>query len=139
MSAPLVLIVEDNPADAELADELFQSEPHACATYTVVDTEPAIQWLGDRALEGGIPDLILLDLNLIRGTGFDVLHFVRNTNALSHVPIVIFSSSVSSAEISRCYNAGANAFVAKAFDLSTLEKSIRALKAFWFDAATLPK
>ncbi len=105
-----VLIVEDNPADAYLIQEAMLSEEPACKTTSVVDGDKAIQYLSSQR-----PDIVVLDLNIPRRDGVEVLHFIRAQRRLAGVVVVIFSSSPKDAIERKAPQADAH--IQKPFDL----------------------
>jgi CheY-like chemotaxis protein len=128
-----VLMVEDNPADVELARESFQ-HPAVCeGLRSVPDGDQALAYL--RRLppfeDASRPDLVLLDLNLPRRDGHELLAEIKRDPDLRSIPVVVFSSSESDADVRRTYDLGANCFVTKPTDLGTFIDRIRAIEEFW--------
>jgi len=105
-----VLIVEDNPADAYLIQEAMLAEEPGCKTTSVVDGDKAIQYLSSQR-----PDIVVLDLNIPRRDGVEVLHFIRAQRRLAGVVVVIFSSSPKDAIERKAPQADAH--IQKPFDL----------------------
>jgi CheY-like chemotaxis protein len=105
-----VLIVEDNPADTYLIQEAMHNEEPACITTAVADGDTAIQYLSEQR-----PDIVVLDLNIPRRDGVEVLHFIRTERRLDGVVVVIFSSSPKDAIERKAPQADAH--IQKPFDL----------------------
>ncbi len=105
-----VLIIEDNPADSYLIKEAMQAEEPACLTTAVSDGDTAIEYLS-----GQRPDIVVLDLNIPRRDGVEVLHFIRSDSRLAGVVVVIFSSSPKDAIERKAPQADAH--IQKPFDL----------------------
>ena len=84
------------------------------------------------------PDLVLLDLNLPRRNGIEVLTEMRADEALAQIPVIVLTSSAERRDVEACYAAGANAFVVKPQDLDAFMDLIGAIRAFWLEVARLP-
>jgi CheY-like chemotaxis protein len=136
-----VLLVEDNPADVYLTELLLDRSEAAYELSVARDGDEALQELGlngtDRVRP--LPDLILLDLNLPKIDGWEVLRRIKADPVAQIVPVVILSSTSSSSEVNRCYELRANAFVRKLDEVKRMEESMRSLARFWFQTATLPR
>ena len=94
----------------------------------------AIQSLRDR-----MPDLILLDLNLPRMDGREVLAEIKNDDDLKHIPVVILTTSRADEDVLRSYDLHANCYITKPVDLAQFEKIVRSIEEFWFTIVALPK
>jgi len=135
-AVPRILLVEDNPGDAQLV-RIALAEKLPQARLTVVgDGESALS----RLHEGGPPDLMLLDLNIPRLSGHEVLAAVREDAdpALRRLPVVVLSSSQEQADVARSYELGASSHVAKPDDVDDLFDLVEALTRYWFGAVKLP-
>ncbi len=137
---PVVLLVEDSDADVELLRAAFAEALPAA--------ELRVAWNGEEALavlldpdRPPLPDLILLDLNLPRVGGLEVLQAVRAAGepGVRRLPIVVLSTSDAPADVHRAYELGANAYVPKPFDVDELLRVGRSLAEFWFRSAVLPR
>lgn len=135
-----VFLVEDNPADVRLTVEAFR-ELGSPPTLTVVrDGVEALTTLLDRfGRKETLPDLILLDLNLPRMDGREVLEKIKTHAGLKHIPVVILTTSQARQDVHRSYELGANAFVNKPVDLEEFLAAIKVFAAFWFDTARLSR
>lgn len=136
-----VLLVEDNPADVYLTQLLLDRSQTAYELSVARDGDEALQELGlsGSARVRPLPDLILLDLNLPKTDGWEVLRRIKSDPVAQLVPVVILSSTSSSSEVNRCYELQANAFVRKLDEVNRMEESMRSLARFWFQTATLPR
>jgi DNA-binding response OmpR family regulator len=133
---PWILLVEDNAGDAQLMRMAFAEALPEARLSVIGDGETALRAL----LEGGAPpDLILLDLNLPRLSGHEVLAGLRAAEdpALRRVPVVVLSSSRAAADVERSYELGAS-HVAKPQDMDGLLAVVEALARYWFATVTLP-
>ncbi len=134
-----VLLVEDNPADARLAVEAFGEVAWSGCIEHVADGDRALALLRERAETGrGLPDLVLLDLNLPGRHGRELLAAMRADPVLATVPVVVFTTSTAAEEVEACYRLGANCYVAKPVELGELQRVAEAIVRFWFATVELP-
>jgi len=134
-----VLLVEDNPADADLTSEVL-TESIDVQVSLAKDGVEALELLeqdGDWSAPGR-PTLILLDLNLPRKDGRQVLSILKTHDLLRRIPVVVLSSSESDKDITSCYELGANCYITKPVDLQTFRAAVRAIEQFWLVKARLP-
>ncbi len=135
-----ILLVEDNPGDARLTREaLAQSKVRNNLSHAR-DGEEAMAFLRRQGTFGSAPtpDLVLLDLNLPRRDGREVLEDIKNDAALKHIPVVILTSSQAEEDIMRSYRLHANCFITKPVDLEQLTKVVQGIEQFWFTLVRLP-
>lgn len=130
-----VLLVEDNPADAELARETLMESRLQLELNVAKDGEVALRTMR----EGDLPDLVLLDLNLPRKSGREVLAEMREDPRLRCLPVVVLTSSDAEADIVKSYELGANCYVQKPVDLSRFQEIVRGIEGFWFTIVKLPR
>lgn len=129
-----ILIVEDNPGDADLIQEvLAESERNTEITVAVNGVE-ALRCLD----EGPRPDLILLDLNLPRKSGHEVLASIKRTEALQRIPVVVLTSSEAESDMAEAYRLHANCYLTKPVDLEEFLTVVRAIERFWLGFVKLP-
>jgi two-component system, chemotaxis family, response regulator Rcp1 len=135
-----VLLVEDNPGDADLTLETLSTSKLRVEIDVVVDGAEALDYLTRRGRHTGAPspDLIVLDLNLPRVSGIEVLSEVRRHEHLRAIPIVILTSSDSERDIVQSYRIGANCYVTKPLDLSAFQSIVRTIEGFWLTVVKLP-
>ena len=135
-----VLQVEDNEADVRLTREALREAGDDLRLSVVGDGEQALAYL--RREEGfedvPRPHLVLLDLNLPRKDGVEVLQEMRSDPALAPIPVIVLTSSAAAHDVDACYAAGANAFVVKSLELDEFIERIGAIRDFWFGVAQLP-
>jgi two-component system, chemotaxis family, response regulator Rcp1 len=135
-----ILLVEDNPGDADLAREALEGNK-MCNTLSVVeDGEQAMDYLRRKGKypEAPRPDVILLDLNLPRKDGREVLAQIKADEDLKSIPVVILTSSEAEEDVLKSYNLHANCYITKPIDLSQFFKVVRAIEAFWLGIVALP-
>jgi len=135
-----ILLVEDNPGDARLTREALAHSKVKNNLHHARDGEEAIAFLRREGSFGNAPtpDLVLLDLNLPRRDGREVLEDIKNDSALKHIPVVILTSSQAEEDIMRSYRLHANCFITKPVDLEQLTKVVQGIEQFWFTLVRLP-
>ena len=135
-----VLVAEDNPADADLLQETINEGKLQLKLTTVKDGVEVIEYLRGEGKFAGAPrpDLILLDLNLPRMNGRQVLAKVKSDANLRGIPIVVLTSSSAEQDIAQSYNLGANCYVMKPVDLKAFQAIVRQVEDFWFTIVKLP-
>jgi two-component system, chemotaxis family, response regulator Rcp1 len=133
-----ILLVEDNPADADLTIEILTAT-NEVEVSLAKDGIEALTLLDDASgLTERRPTLILLDLNLPRKDGRQVLAVLKTHDLLRRIPVVVLSSSESDFDITNCYELGANCYVTKPVDLQTFRSIVGAVEGFWIGRAKLP-
>lgn len=135
-----ILLVEDNPADVELTRETLEDAKIYNRLHVVSDGVEAMQYLRreGKYRDAIRPDLILLDLNLPRKDGREVLLELKNDPALRAIPVVVLTSSDAEKDVLRSYDLGANCYVTKPVDLDQFGKVVRSIEDFWFMVVKLP-
>lgn len=135
-----VLLVEDNPADAELMMESLEDAKFHCNLHVAKDGIEAMDFLYQRGEFHAAPrpKLILLDLNMPRKDGREVLKEIKQDENLKRIPVVVLTSSKASADVAASYALHANAYIPKPVDLEGLTEVVKALDDFWFTIVTLP-
>jgi CheY-like chemotaxis protein len=135
-----VVRVEDNDADVRLTREALREAGEEVRLSAVGDGEQALAYL--RRQEGFAevlrPDLVLLDLNLPRKNGLEVLEELRADPELAPIPVIMLTSSSVQADVDAAYAAGANAFVVKPHELDAFMDLIGAIRSFWLEVTQLP-
>ena len=135
-----ILLVEDNPGDVELARVALQMSKIHNTLNVVEDGESAMAYLhrqGEHA-EARRPDLILLDLNLPRKDGREVLGEIKVDPALKRIPVVILTTSEAEEDVLRSYDLHANCYITKPIDLSQFMKVVKSIEDFWLTIVVLP-
>jgi CheY-like chemotaxis protein len=141
MSRPIrILVVEDNPADAYLIKDLLSETSARFEIAVARDGEEALDRLLRRPFDRSDPrpDLVLLDLNLPKISGHDVIREVRKSGELPGLPIIVLTSSDASRDVVTSYALGASCFITKPGDLVALQSTLKAISDFWCDAVTWP-
>lgn len=139
--APIrVLLVEDNPGDADLTVESLEAGRLLVDVDVAIDGAQALDYLFRRPPYGAKPqpDVILLDLNLPKVGGSEVLAEIKSDPRLRPVPVVILTSSDSRQDIVKGYELGANCYVTKPVGLEEFQDIVRSVEGFWFSVVKLP-
>jgi CheY-like chemotaxis protein len=135
-----ILLVEDNPADVRLTREVLDNGDGSTHLNVVSDGEEAMAFLrreGDFA-HCPRPNLVLLDLNLPKKDGREVLAELKTDTALCRIPVVVLTTSAAESDISRSYELHANCFITKPLDLDDFFTVVQSIKDFWVASARLP-
>ncbi|MGA9528692.1 MAG: response regulator [Terriglobales bacterium] len=135
-----VLLVEDNPADADLTRESFATSALPVELTVAINGQEAIECVHKRGryASAPTPDLILLDLNLPGMDGIGVLTEIKQDAELRSIPVAIFTSSTAPRDIARSYRLGANCYVVKPIDFKSFQGAVQELETFWFATVKLP-
>lgn len=135
-----ILLVEDNPGDAQLAREAFSEGRSEVTLHHVADGDEALAFLAARLADPSLrlPDLVLLDLNLPRTSGREVLSHIKTDPRTSRIPVIVLSTSSAERDVEEAYSMHANCYVAKPIDFDRFLEAIQAVEAFWLHAARLP-
>jgi CheY-like chemotaxis protein len=135
-----ILLVEDNPGDARLAIELLKEAKVYNRLSVASDGVEAMEYLRRQGKfkEARRPDLILLDLNLPRKDGKQVLKEIREDPALKRIPVVVLTTSEAEEDILKAYDLSANCYVTKPVDLDQFVKVVHSIENFWLSIVKLP-
>ena len=139
-----VLLVEDDPDDVEITKRAFLKGRIINPLYVVRDGEEAIEFLkhtGRYAMSERAPKpgLILLDLNMPRMDGREVLRIVKSDPALKRIPVVVLTTSNEEGDIFKCYDSGANTYMTKPVDFQKFIEAVITIGKYWFCFAETPK
>jgi len=136
----LVLLVEDNEGDVRLIKEAFNESKIDKSFSVAKDGEDALNYLYRRGQYSECirPDIILLDINLPRKNGFEVLEQIKKDPELRRIPVIMLSSSSSEDHIAKSYDLNANCYLTKPVDFDEYTQVVRIIEDFWFDKAKLP-
>ncbi len=133
-----ILLVEDNPGDVRLIQEAFKTAGFETVFHTDTDGDDALEFLQTAVESGPAVDLVLLDLNLPRTSGFDVLETIQQDPELTPLPVLVLTSSHAPEDIVRSYELSANAYLTKPSNPDEFAEIGRAVQTFWIDEVTLP-
>jgi CheY-like chemotaxis protein len=135
-----ILLVEDNPADVRLTVEALKEQKLGNNLHVVSDGEEALAFLHKKGKYSKAvrPDLILLDLNLPKIDGREVLKEIKEDVNLKMIPVVVLTVSKSEEDVLRSYNLHANCYITKPVDLEQFMKVAKVVQEFWFTIVKLP-
>ena len=135
-----ILLVEDNPGDVRLTKEALKEGKVYSNLHTVKDGVEALDFLRRKGKYGAAPrpDIILLDLNLPKKDGREVLQEIKSDEALKRIPVVVLTTSKAEEDVLRTYNLHANCYVTKPVDLEKFIVVVKSIDIFWLTVVTLP-
>ena len=135
-----ILLVEDNPGDVRLTREALKDAKVANTLHVVEDGVSALDFLHRRSpyVEAPRPDLVLLDLNLPRKNGREVLAEIKSEEKIRAIPVVILTTSQAEEDVLRAYNLHANCYITKPVDFTQFTTIVRTIEDFWLTIVTLP-
>jgi two-component system, chemotaxis family, response regulator Rcp1 len=135
-----ILLVEDSPGDVRLTQEVLRDARIANDLHVVGDGEQAMAFLRQEGEHAGQPrpDLVLLDLNLPRKDGREVLAEINADPDLKSVPVIVLTTSEAEQDILRSYRLAANAYITKPIDLSEFIAVVRSIETFWLSIVRVP-
>ncbi len=139
----VILLVEDDPGDQELTRRALKHETLNIDLRIANDGEQAIDYLFrqgefENPESSPPPDLILLDLNMPKKNGREVLAELKQNSRVSRIPVVILTTSEQEADILRTYDLGCNSYIQKPVEIEQFICSVRKLGSYWFEVVTLP-
>jgi len=140
--APIeILLVEDNPPDVRLTVEALKDAKVRNNLHVAADGVEAMAFLRRQGkhVHAPHPDLILLDLNLPKKDGREVLEEIKSDDALKHIPVVILTTSQAEQDVLRTYQLSANAYVTKPVDLERFLQVVRSIEEFWLEIVKLSR
>jgi CheY-like chemotaxis protein len=136
-----VLLVEDSPGDVRLTKESFRDANPSVNLHVAIDGVAAMTFLKREGLNANAPrpDLILLDLNLPRMDGREVLAQIKEDESLRLIPTIILTTSDAEADIVRSYRLQANCYLSKPVELEAFESLVKSINEFWLTMVRLPQ
>jgi CheY-like chemotaxis protein len=135
-----ILLVEDNPGDIRLTREAFAQTRTPIELHVATDGVEALDFLHGFEPFQGVPrpDLILLDLNLPRKNGREVLAEIKNDRALRRIPVIVLTTSTAEEDILATYDLHANSYITKPVDLGQFDEIVQTIERFWLAIVRLP-
>lgn len=136
----VILLVEDSPTDVMLAEEALAEAKIMNVMHAVKDGVEAMAFLRREReySDAPRPDLILLDLNMPRKNGIEVLEEVKVDNDLKQIPVIILTTSQAEQDVARAYGLHANCYISKPVDFGQFSNVVRSIENFWFTVVLLP-
>ena len=135
-----ILLVEDNMADVVLLQEVLEETGIAFNLHTAYDGEEALAFLRREGVfvDDTLPDMGLLDLNIPRKHGCEVLREIKEDSNLKHIPVIVMTTSRAEEDVLKCYRLHANCYIVKPVGPEQFARVVKAIESFWFTTATLP-
>lgn len=135
-----ILMGEDSPSDQMIAEEAIKSSKVLNHLHIVDNGEEVLSFLRREGpyADKPVPDLILLDLNMPRKSGLEVLAEIKESPAWRHIPVVILTSSEAERDVVAAYGLHANCYIVKPVDFEQFVKVVRSIEEFWFGVVKLP-
>ena len=135
-----ILLVEDNPGDVRLTQEALKEGDLPNQLHVVKDGVESLAFLRREGVHADAPrpDLILLDLNLPKKSGREVLEVIKQDDGLKRIPVVVLTTSDAKTDIVQVYDLHANCFITKPVDLEDFMQVVRRIEEFWFSIEQLP-
>jgi len=139
-----ILVVEDNPDDVEITRRAFKQSSAPNELVVARDGRAVLDLLFGSGSDGTggpplRPDLVLLDINLPKVNGFEVLEQIRADDAVSMIPVVMLTASVREEDVIRSYGLGANSYIQKPLVFESFLRVLGVLGEYWFEVVTLPR
>ncbi|MBU3713683.1 MAG: response regulator [Ferruginibacter sp.] len=140
MNSIELLLIEDNEGDILLITEALNNESLLKKINIARDGQLAIDYLTNtlKVSEGELPNIILLDINLPKKNGQEVLHFIKNNDKLKHIPVIMLTTSSAPADILASYKNYANSFVTKPTDGTNFVELISKIEEYWLNLTHIP-
>ena len=135
-----ILMVEDNPGDVRLTREALKDAKVLVALNVATDGDEALKYLRRQPPHEAAtrPDLVLLDLNLPKRDGREVLAAIKSDDSLKRIPVVILTTSRAEEDVMRAYQLNVNCYVTKPVDFEQFTRIVQAIEDFWLTIVTLP-
>jgi CheY-like chemotaxis protein len=136
-----ILLIEDNPGDVLLTREAFKECGHNHSIFAVKDGIEGLRYLKKEGIysNAATPDLVLLDLNLPRKDGRELLKDIKENDELKTIPVIILSTSKNEVDIEKCYELNVNCYITKPVELDNFIEVIRSVEKYWMQTAKLPR
>jgi len=134
-----ILLIEDNDGDILLTLEALEEFKIMNKVTVIKDGKKAIDFFETSPAKESIPDMILLDINLPKKSGSEVLHYIKTSNAYKQIPIIMLTTSSSEADITQSYKNYANCYITKPIDVTDFMKAVAKIEEFWINIVTMPK
>lgn len=137
---PKILLIEDNSGDVELITQSFKDRQLSSKIKIINNGEEALKYLSlkeNEAMEYR-PDIVLLDINIPKVGGKEILHYIKTSEQLKMIPVIMLTTSSLQSDLAYCYSNYANCYIVKLADVNEYIRVIRCIEAFWLDCVTYP-
>jgi len=131
-------LVEDNEGDIFLTTEAFEESKIVNRIITIRDGKAAINYFEGLTQKDSLPHLILLDINLPKVSGHEVLTYIKNTEKYKSIPVIMLTTSSAEKDILACYENHVNCYITKPIDVSDFIKAITKIEDFWINIVSIP-
>ena len=137
----IILLIEDNPGDVRLTQEFLKGNPHIEKLVAIQDGDEGLQFLKQEGKykQEELPSIVILDLNLPKKNGFEVLKEIKTDATLRYLPVIVLTSSESEVDILQCYDLHVNCYISKPVDYEKFSLLFNSLINFWCRIARVPK
>lgn len=133
-----ILLVEDNEGDILLTKEALADSKIVNAIKVIRDGKSAIDFFGSLNSKDDIPDLVLLDINLPKVSGHEVLMYIKNSEKYTSIPVIILTTSSSEKDIMKSYKNHVNCFITKPIDVADFMRAMLKIEDFWINIVSIP-
>ncbi|MFV8326080.1 response regulator [Flavobacterium sp. ZS1P14] len=135
-----ILLVEDSEGDILLTKEVFEDAKIVVRLNVVKDGQQALDFLNKQGnyQNADLPDLLLLDVNLPKKNGIEVLKYIKGSSVLKHIPVIMLTTSSSEKDIFMSYQNYANCYITKPVDIDSFMDIVTKIENFWISVAKLP-
>jgi CheY-like chemotaxis protein len=134
-----ILLVEDNEGDILLTSDALEDCRIMNKVTVIRDGESAISFFKNLKIKEDRPDLVLLDINLPKKSGIEVLIFLKNNDTYKQIPVIMLTTSSSEKDINLAYKNYANCYITKPIEVSEFMDAITKIEDFWFNIVTIPQ
>ena len=140
MRAIQILLVEDNEVDTVLTKEAFEDASLSYNINVARDGKEGMQYLEKKGkfADAETPDMVLLDINLPKKNGHEVLHFIKSNDSLKHIPVIMLTTSNSENDVEKSYKNHANCHIIKPIEVEDFLYVMANIESFWINIARLP-
>ena len=133
-----ILLVEDNEGDILLTTEAFEESKIVNKIMAIKDGKAAIDFFENLTKKDAVPNLVLLDINLPKASGHEVLMYIKNSEKYKMIPVIMLTTSSSEKDILQSYKNHVNCYITKPIDVSDFMKAIMKIEDFWINIVSIP-
>lgn len=134
-----ILLIEDNEGDILLTTEALEESKIINRITVLRDGKAAIDYFEELSVKSDIPELVLLDINLPKKSGQEVLHYIKNNNKYKQIPVIMLTTSSSDKDIMASYKNHVNCYITKPIEVQDFMKAIAKIEDFWINIVSIPK
>jgi CheY-like chemotaxis protein len=134
-----ILLVEDNEGDILLTTEAFEENKIINIIEVIKDGRGAVTYFENLPDKESIPDLVLLDINLPKMSGHEVLMYIKTNDKYKHIPVIMLTTSSSEKDILQSYKSHVNCYITKPIEVDDFIKAVTKIEDFWINIVSIPK